>query len=197
MNDKPKKTRRPDPRLAQTRKAVLEATFELVGELGFSGATIEKIAERSDIARSTIYRHWPDPSRLYIEAFAPMSETGVSLTGDTLVDLKGWLDHAVERFRKRSFVAALAALIDQTTREDEYASLHRDFMGQRIEVVKKIVQDGAAQGVVRPDADPDLVVEKLLSPLIYTRLILHSEISDELAARILDEITAYLHLPQA
>ncbi len=48
------KRRRPDPRIAQTRALVLAATRELVSEVGFEGATIERIAERGGVARSTI-----------------------------------------------------------------------------------------------------------------------------------------------
>src|SRR5690242_20019705 len=52
---------RPDPRVAQTKQLVLEAAFAVIAESGFAGATVERIAERSGVARSSIYRHWPSP----------------------------------------------------------------------------------------------------------------------------------------
>ena len=52
-------TREPDPRLERTRRAVLEAALDLLTEHGYGEVTIEAVAARSGVAKSTIYRHWP------------------------------------------------------------------------------------------------------------------------------------------
>ena len=51
--------RDPDPRLERTRRAVLEAALDLLTEHGYGEVTIEAVAARSGVAKSTIYRHWP------------------------------------------------------------------------------------------------------------------------------------------
>ena len=85
--------RRVDPRLAQTQRLVKEATLDLIAEIGFEGTTVELIAERSGVSRTTIYRHWPDPSRLLLEAFDPTTpdRQPPALTGDFAVDIDRYI----------------------------------------------------------------------------------------------------------
>ena len=57
------------PRCDATRKAVLHAAYELLAEGGLSRFTIEGVATRSGVARTTIYRWWPTKGALAMEGF--------------------------------------------------------------------------------------------------------------------------------
>src|SRR5262249_17493065 len=57
------------PRIERTRRVVLNAAIALLAESGYAGATIEAIAARSGVAKSTIYRHWPSRLELINDAF--------------------------------------------------------------------------------------------------------------------------------
>jgi AcrR family transcriptional regulator len=48
---------RPDPRVERSRRAVLETTFELLYESGVGGFSVDEVARRSGVAKTTIYRH--------------------------------------------------------------------------------------------------------------------------------------------
>ena len=61
-----------DPRVAHTRSVVLGATVEILAEEGFERLTVEAVAERSGVARSTIYRNWPERSDLLSDGFDQM-----------------------------------------------------------------------------------------------------------------------------
>src|SRR5690349_13489211 len=85
-------TQRPDPRIEDTRKRILAAAFDVIAEYGFDGATIERIAERSGVSRTTIYRRWPDPSQIYLDALHPLgSSSPVRPSGDLRGDLEAQL----------------------------------------------------------------------------------------------------------
>lgn len=60
----------PDPRIAKTRKRVLDAAWELLTEVGFDGVTVELVSTRSGVARSTLYRHWDTKSEILRDAFS-------------------------------------------------------------------------------------------------------------------------------
>ncbi|MEV3975004.1 helix-turn-helix domain-containing protein [Streptomyces sp. NPDC050698] len=49
---------RPGGRSARVRKAVLAATAAELSERGFAAMTIEDIAARSGVHKTTIYRRW-------------------------------------------------------------------------------------------------------------------------------------------
>jgi AcrR family transcriptional regulator len=49
----------------QTRERITEAAVELHGSLGPAQTTISAIAQRADVQRATVYRHFPDEQSLF------------------------------------------------------------------------------------------------------------------------------------
>src|SRR5579862_6914976 len=56
------------PRDARTTQSILKAALELGVELGFDGFTVEGIAARAGVGKSTIYRRWPDAWSIVADA---------------------------------------------------------------------------------------------------------------------------------
>jgi len=75
------------PRDAQRHAAILEATRQLILEVGYSSLTIDAIAKRAGASRTTIYEWWGHRAPLVQEAIFssyeswPLPDTG-SLDGD-------------------------------------------------------------------------------------------------------------------
>src|SRR5215831_4607774 len=55
------------PRSEKARLAVLDAACDLFEEGGYPATTIEAIATRSGVAKTTIYRWWPNRAALVVE----------------------------------------------------------------------------------------------------------------------------------
>ena len=55
-------------RSERVRQAVLDATTDLVSEVGVERTTIDEIANRSGVAKTTIYRHFASKQALVVEA---------------------------------------------------------------------------------------------------------------------------------
>ena len=72
--DRDERVDRVDPRVERTRLSVLAAAAELMAEVGWGGVTIESVSARSGVARTTIYRHWPDRLALLANAMASVLE---------------------------------------------------------------------------------------------------------------------------
>src|SRR4051794_32665695 len=58
------KTRRADLE-QQTRERITQAALHLHGSLGPARTTISAIAQRADVQRATVYRHFPDEEALF------------------------------------------------------------------------------------------------------------------------------------
>lgn len=58
-----------DPRIEGSRHHALTAAVERLREVGSSRLTIEAVAARSGVAKSTIYRHWAGTAELVTDAF--------------------------------------------------------------------------------------------------------------------------------
>jgi TetR/AcrR family transcriptional regulator, regulator of autoinduction and epiphytic fitness len=169
----PRREARVDPRLAETRRLVKEATLDLIAEVGFEGTSIELISERSGVSRTTIYRHWPDPSVLYLEAFDPPSDelAPPPLTGDIVSDLLGYIQHVADRLNDERFAAALTAQIDKARRDPAYREAHLQYAIARNEHGVNLFRAGMSSGQLRPDLDPQHETDLILSFLVYQRIV--------------------------
>jgi AcrR family transcriptional regulator len=184
------RVRRVDPRLAETQRLVKEAALELIAELGFEGTTIELIAERSGVARSTIYRHWPDPSQLYLAAFDP-PVGGADLpepTNDVLHDLRAYIQHVADRLNDERFASALCAQIDKARRDVAYRQAHLQYAVARNEHGVNLFRRGMSDGVLRTSVDPAHETDLVLAFLVYQRLLRHRELGPELVDLVYDDV---------
>src|SRR5690242_17540761 len=56
----PPTRRRPGGRTARIRAQVLDAVLAELGEHGYDGLTMDAVAARADVHRTTVYRRWGD-----------------------------------------------------------------------------------------------------------------------------------------
>ena len=79
------------PRSEEAHRAILDATLALLVEVGYSGLTVEGVAQRAGVGKATIYRRWPSKLPLVIEAFRQLPGLEEADTGDLATDLEQML----------------------------------------------------------------------------------------------------------
>src|SRR5215469_16596448 len=65
---KPSEGKRADRRLARNRKALLEATEQLIARKGFAALTVDEITAAADLAKGTFYNYFTDKEEIAREA---------------------------------------------------------------------------------------------------------------------------------
>ena len=65
-----------DPRIERSRQVIFRGALDELGEIGYGGFTIELVAARAGVGKSTIYRHWSDKLSLIADAFQTFHEMG-------------------------------------------------------------------------------------------------------------------------
>ena len=85
------------PRSTAAEQAILQATRELLVEAGVQGLTIQGVAARAGVAKTTIYRRWRDKDELALAVVLDMVEQVVELPelGDTRAELTAFVTAAV------------------------------------------------------------------------------------------------------
>ncbi len=182
-----------DPRVTRSRTAVIAATLDLLAERGITATTIEAVAERSGVARTTIYRQWDGQPALVLDAIGttltipPDPDTG-TLRGD-LLDLLGGLADALN---SSPAAGLMPALIDAAERDPAFAALHHREATQRHHVVHTAITRGIDRGELCPGADPAEVLDMLTGPVFYRRLVSSGVVDRAFAQRVVDRVlTAY------
>lgn len=161
------------PRDAQATQTILRAALALGSELGFDGLSIEGIAARAGVGKTTIYRRWPsvwaivmDAVLAEVTAVAPVQEHATareSLTASMKLVAKAFRGKTGKLLRP----LIGRAQIDERLR----AAIGERWLSERRKLSRQIVRRGMQSGELRAELDPDLILDALYGPL-YHRLLL-------------------------
>ena len=183
--------RKPDRRAERSKEAILDATRELLAEEGDVGSlTVEAVAARSGVAKTTIYRRWRDKWELALDAvmidMLPRFADPVDV-GDTRKELVTFVQAAVKNLSTPP--SAMQGLASQIATEPELARVYREQVVEpRREQLRPVIERGIARGDLRPDTDVRLVHELLLGPVFYRLLFSGGPIDRKLSTRLADAI---------
>jgi AcrR family transcriptional regulator len=168
-----------DPRARRTEQAILDATLELVREVGPAAVTIELVAARSDVARSTIYRRWSDLDELLLDASAPITRVAPGpLTGGLRDDLRIFAGRYASELNDVVFREVLTFTMDAALRSRAYRTRLRAITRQRERRGVAIVRGAIGRGELPGAVDPDAVVVSILAPLFQLRIAKHRSLTD-------------------
>jgi len=187
----PERPHRGRPRDESCDRAIESAALELIVQQGFAGLSMEGVAARAGVAKTTVYRRWDNKASLVIDAFlragsdpSVVPDTG-SVRGDLLQMLHAFL-HMVQT--RGELVQALVA---EQRRHPELAETFRaTFLNQKKAAVREVLARGVARGEIGPDADLGLLAD-VGAALIWYRLSMSgAPLDDDLPERIVDQFFA-------
>jgi AcrR family transcriptional regulator len=153
---------------------VLAAAGELLLEAGLAEVTFDKVATRSGASKVTLYKWWPSPGALALEAyFAAVEETlAFPNTGDIERDLLTQLQSFVALLTERDGGPVIAKLVGAAqTDPDLAAALSKSYVLPRRQLAVDRLAIAQNQGQIRPDVDPEVIVDQLWGAC-YHRLLL-------------------------
>ena len=89
------------PRSERSRRAILDAAAELLTERGYAAITIEGVAARAGVGKTTIYRWWSTKADIYIDLYSELALRIVPPpdTGDYVRDLVILVQGAFKLYR--------------------------------------------------------------------------------------------------
>ncbi len=173
------------PRRSDVDGAALRATVELIAERGYAGTTIDTIAARAGLAKTTLYRRWESKGALAVDALA--AKLGEPPVGrppgrDGLGASIGWLARQVSDPAVGLLLVGLSAesARDPALRERLRGRVREPFTrrladqwglpGDRVDlafdmVVGTLLHRVAVSGSV--DADDVAVVTRLATSLLF------------------------------
>jgi AcrR family transcriptional regulator len=180
-------------RTERSKNAILDATRELIAEDGGVGAlTVEAVAARSGVAKTTIYRRWRDKWELALDAvmidMLPRFTIPVDV-GDTRKELLVFVDSVVKNLSSPPSGPAMQFLVSKVATDPDLARVYREQVVEpRREVLRPVIERGIARGDLRPDTDVRVVHELLVGPLFYRLFFSGPPLNRKLGARLVDAV---------
>jgi AcrR family transcriptional regulator len=167
----------------KVRAAVLAATLTELTDNGYAALTVDNVARRSGVHKTTIYRRWKDRESLVADAVTDLAATKVPFpdTGDIDTDLRTLARSFVAFLNSPTGKAVAAATLSDAGRIPEVADAKRRFFEDRFRRAQPVVCGAIARGELPAATDPAELVRTLVAP-IYLRLLVTAEPIDATTA---------------
>ena len=180
-------------RAERSRRAILDATRDLLGEEGDVGSlTVEAVAAHSGVAKTTIYRRWRDKWELALDAVMIDMLAGFTNpvdVGDTRKELITFVNSVVKIWSTQPYGPAMQGLVSEIATQPELAREYRErVVDPRRDQLAPVIERGIQRGDLRPDTDVRLVHELLVGPIFYRLLLSGGPLDRKLGTRLVDAI---------
>jgi len=164
-------------RSARVVEAVLEATAEELGRVGFLALRIDDVATLSGVNKTTIYRRWPSKEELVASMLETLTIIGeVPDTGTLRGDLSQLL-HEIKARADTPVGRGIIRLIQAERGRDAIAAILRKNRAEQLEVRRTIFERAMARGEIPAASETSMLVELTVAPLIAR--LLHGAPLDE------------------
>jgi AcrR family transcriptional regulator len=179
----------------ETNAKILNATRELLVEHGVQGLTVEGVAARSGVAKTTIYRRFRSKHELALAVLLQMVQEVVAVPdlGDTRAELVAFVNGAVRILGSTIMGRVMQGLVSDLATDRELGGAFREqIVAARLAEVRRLIEKGVRRGEFRPEIDPELVHDLLFGPIYYRLLLSGSSLDPDLAERIVDAVMPWL-----
>lgn len=167
--------RRPGrPREEATEQAITLAARQVLAEKGVSRMSMEHVAARAGVAKSTLYRRWPSKVELAVHAVAVTFDTiDIEDHGSLAEDMRAGIEEASRLLRDPSTGGAYAALLAESARDpDGVGRQVRESLSTRLHALVAIsVERAIGRGEIRADmVDVDLLADVVVGSVMHRAL---------------------------
>jgi AcrR family transcriptional regulator len=190
--------RRPGGRSSRVRAAAISATLAELAENGYAGLSLERVARRAGVNKTSLYRRWGSREQLVLEAMLERAGEHVSLpdTGSLRDDLLALASAGAATASAAAGNAVVRAVAAAGPHDEALAAANARFWSERLEMDAEIVRRAVARGEAPEGIDAKAVIEAVLGP-VYFRLIVTGEPPDrEFIVRIADMVAAGVRGPE-
>ena len=161
----------PARRSDASRRAIVAAALDLVGEVGYGKLSIEGIAARAGVGKQTIYRWWPSKAAVLLEALIELTEEGGETaalpdTGDLEADLKLVFRSTLDEANDPRYDAAMRALAGEIPHDPALAAEYVERLdGPLTRRKQERLRQAQEAGELSAELDLGIAAEMLWGPL--------------------------------
>lgn len=156
---------------------------------GMGACTVDEVARRSGVAKTTIYRHFRDANELSMAAVEDMVE---HVSTPDHGSLRDDLHEIIMAFRRvvshETFKQLFAEMLARAVRDHEFAKIYDEAQEMRHAPLRIAIQRGIARGEVDPEIDLETAMYFVQGPFVAKRLIEMDELTEVEIDRFLDLI---------
>src|SRR5262245_58193150 len=174
------------PRRAKAQHAGLDAALALLAKGGYTAATIDEISARSGVAKTTIYRRWPNRAALVVDVLLRLAAVTAPppAKGEPLRALRTEMSQVAAAAGQLPG-QILASLIGEAQRDPEVRdALVQGLFKPRRNASASTIREAQLSGALRDGISPGVAVDLLFGPIFYRRLLRHEPTSEDYVRQV-------------
>lgn len=166
-NDAVEKSQAGRPRSEPSRMAILDATRKLLTREPLPKLSIEAIAKKAGVGKTTIYRWWPNKAAVAMEAFLeqPGIQVIVPTTANASEGIARQLESLVRQLRGQNGRIIAGIIAESQGDASVLDLLYEKFLKLRVDTLYELVDQGIRSGEFKRGLDASIAIDMMLGPL--------------------------------
>ncbi len=160
------------PLSKEAREKTIAAAQEVLATDGVEGFTVDAVATRSGVAKTTIYRHFASGDELLIESIDCMIHPfATPNTGSLRSDIETFVEMVLPFVEDHTMQRTMMGIVSAAMGNTEFAQLHQKMMRSRTNPLRTMVELAQARGELRPELDVDMAVDMIEGPFFFRMIV--------------------------
>lgn len=157
------------PRSTQAHQAMLQATLELLAEVGFDAMSIDAIASRAGVGKPTIYRRYSSKEELVADAIESVrQDVVIPDTGNLWNDIDELIKNAAQITLSPLGRKTVAMIINSASNNSQFAQIYwTKYLQPRRQAFAVVLERAKARNEIQADLDPGLVFDTMSAIMLY------------------------------
>ena len=182
------------PRSMETHQAILAAAMHVLEQGHYRDVSVERIAVSAGVGKQTIYRWYDSKADLLLDAFLARYTEGLPpmlAGGEPLENFRDYLHRLVSFLPSPAMDRGYRALFAEAQFERSFRERVGEFVLQRRrDFARGFILAAIHKGLIREDADPDFVVDMIISPIMFKFLATVTPPDTAFVDSVLDTVLA-------
>lgn len=173
------------PRSESSKRAILEATRRLLTHTSVQKLSIEAIAKKASVGKTTIYRWWPNKTAVIVDAvFSQPSFHNILPTPNSASDgIRAQIEKLGRQLSGKNGRIVAEILGESQAEPDALRIFIETFLQDRYNSLNALLEAGKNNGEFAVDLDTETAIDVILGPIFF-RLISGQEIDDTVTHQI-------------
>ena len=179
-------------RVARSREKLVRAATDLLVEAGPRGVTVDAVADRSGVAKSTLYRHWASRDDMLVDVVrCNVPDSGPpDLSLGFAGALRAYIESLAATLADPEWSRIVPALMSLRATMPELAEVVDGDRDSKADVLRSILDLGVDEGLLTLPIDAEETMILLVGPLVFASITGQSERLATLTDRVLDDFMA-------
>lgn len=162
------------PRSEKSKKAILDSTNKLLLHKSVQELSIEAIAKKARVGKTTIYRWWPNKTAVVMDALInqPGMQTSMPTPANDTEAVQMQLEKLIRLLHSHNGQTIAQLFSEAQGSEESQKIFENNFLAPLIDAIEFSIQEGQQKGVFRKDLDKKTAVDMLCGPIFF-RLMAH------------------------